>query len=506
MVHSATWDFVPRAGFVLAMIICCVWAADCPAAEKTRSYSRPVLIRFEGAITPMLQQYFYRKLDIARKDGADLVIVEIYSPGGTVTESVDIANRLRELEWAHTVAYVPREALSGAAIVALGCDEIVMAKTAKLGDAGPIFLGEDAMFRHAPEKIRSHLVADVRMLAEAAGRPPALAAAMVDMDMVVYRVKNSDTGEETFMSEAELESLENSEVWEKGKPVHESREGYFLEVTGDRAVELGLAEANAASREELKERYGIQGELTVLEPSGVDVAVYILNYPFITGLLFVIGLVALYVEFSMPGVGMGILTAGLCFALFFWSRFLGGTADWLELVLFVSGLAFLAVEVFVLPGFGVAGLSGLLLLFFSLLLAGQNFVIPTTGRQLDTLTDTLVVMTLSGATFLVLAVFLSRTFGSLPFLSRLTLTPPEPDERRIQPADGEDAPTGAVHHSGVARGDVGIADSALRPAGKASFGRRFVDVITDGEFISKGSKVRVVETSGSRVLVSEVVE
>ncbi len=498
---------VPFMGVVLAIIISCAWAADCSAEEKTQSYSHAVLIRFEGTIAPMLQQYFYRKLDAARDDGADLVIVEIESPGGFVEESIQIANRLRELNWAHTVAYVPREALSGAAIVALGCDEIVMAETAKLGDAGPIFLGEDALFRHAPEKIRSDLVVEIRMLAESSGRPPAMAAAMVDMDLIVYRVKNTETGEETFMSQAELDSIEDTELWEKGKPVHESREGYFLEVTGDRAIELGLAEANAASRAELKQQYGIQGELIVLEPSGVDTAVYILNFPFITGLLFVIGLVALYVEFSMPGIGMGILTAGLCFALFFWSRFLGGTADWLELVLFVSGLAFLAVEFFVFPGFGVAGLSGLLLLFFSLILASQTFVVPSTGRQLNTLTGTLLVMTLSGGVFLVLAVFLSRTLGSLPFLSRLTLVPPEPDKRRVDTPDrqeGENDPVGPPHRSGVTIGEVGITDSALRPAGKARFGKRFVDVITDGEFISKGSKVQVVDTIGSRVLVCEV--
>ena len=496
---------LPPLGFVLATLVCCGWATHCTAGETPRDYSHPVLIRFEGPITPMLQQYFYRKLDVAEQDKADLVIVEIDSPGGFVDQSIEMANRLRELNWAHTVAYVPREALSGAAIVALGCNEIVMARGAKLGDAGPIFLGEDALFRHAPEKLRSDLALEVRKLAQAADRPPAMAEAMVDMDLVVYRVKNTETGEETFMSEAELASHEQPEAWEKGKPVHESRPDHFLEVTGDRAVELRLAEANAADRGELKERYGIQGELAVLEPSGVDTAVYILNFPFITGLLFVIGLVALYIEFSMPGIGMGILTAGLCFALFFWSRFLGGTADWLELVLFISGLAFLAVELFVIPGFGVAGLSGLLLLFCSLVLAGQTFVVPHTGRQWNTFTGTLIVLTLSGGTFLILAMFLSRTFGSLPFLSRLTLTPPDSDEKQPQQSPWqEDQDDSAVptHRPQLAPGDLGIADSALRPAGKARFGNRFVDVITDGEFITKGSKVRVVQTSGSRVLVS----
>ena len=118
-------------------------------------FTRGVLIRFEGPITPLLEQFSYRKLDTAKRREADVVIVEIDSPGGFLDASLNIADRLRNLAWARTVAFVPREALSGAAIAALGCDEIIMSPEARLGDAGPIFQGEDALFRHAPEKIRS---------------------------------------------------------------------------------------------------------------------------------------------------------------------------------------------------------------------------------------------------------------------------------------------------------------------------------------------------------------
>ena len=111
----------------------------------------------------------------------------------------------------------------------------------------------------------------------------------------------------------------------------------------------------------------------MLKPSGVDTAVTLLNLPLVTGLLFVIGLVALYIEFMHRAWGLGGLIAGLCFALFFWSRFLGGTAGWLEVILFVAGVAFLAMEVFVIPGFGIAGLTGLLLVFTSILMASQHF-------------------------------------------------------------------------------------------------------------------------------------
>lgn len=470
-----------------------VYCAEDPPAK----YSRGVLIRFEGPITGRLEYYLYCKLSAAQQKGADLVIVEIHSPGGLLEESLRIATRLRELDWAHTVAFVPEQALSGAAFVALGCDEIVMDPHALLGDAGPIYLDEGFQFRHAPEKFRTHLAAEAGKLATAKGRPPALAEAMVDMDLVVYRVKNLKTNEEKFMSDKDIQSEKTPGDWERGQSVRESAEGQFLEVTGARAVELGLAEGNASSRAGLLRRYRLQDEPLVFEYSGVDTAVYILNSPWITGLLFVVGLVALYVEFSAPGIGVGGLTAGLCFAIFFWSRFLGGTADVLDIILFVAGVSFLLVELFLLPGFGVAGLTGMLLLLSSLVLASQTFVIPHTQEEWRQLTGTLLVILVSGVIFAVAAYMLSRHFGALPMLNRLVLDPPE--------SGGESAvSTGPGDPSAVQLGSRGTAVSALRPAGKARLGKQYVDVVTEGEFITKGSRVEVLEIHGNRVVVGEV--
>ena len=208
--HFPQVRFRRRNSFCAVTAILCVTALPTGtlAADDDRPLpaTRAALIRFEGMIDPIHEQYFYRKLDKARTAGVDLVIVEIDSPGGYVDSSLKLAEHLRDLPWATTVAYVPREALSGAAIMALGADEIVLAPEARLGDAGPIFQGEDALFRHAPEKIRSHLVRQVRDLAERQGRPPALAEAMVDMDLIVYRVTNRDGGQVTFMSDPEIES------------------------------------------------------------------------------------------------------------------------------------------------------------------------------------------------------------------------------------------------------------------------------------------------------------
>ncbi len=484
-------------------------AANAPRAAEAEpaAYRLGVVIRFSGPITPLSEHYVYRKLSAAQSAGADLVIIEIDSPGGHLEPSLNLAVRLRDLEWAHTVAYVPREALSGAAIMALGCDEIVMSPRALLGDAGPIFMGEDFLFRHAPEKVRSDLARRVRDLAEAKGRPPALAEAMVDMDLVVHRVRHRTTGRVWFMSDAEIASAAQPAQWEKLEPVHESRAGHFLEVNGRRAVELRLAEATVADFDELQSRFTLDEPLHIYRPSAVDTVVYVLNWRIVTALLLLVGLIALYVEFSAPGIGLGGLVACLCFGLFFWSRFLGGTAGWLGVVLFAVGLAFLAVELFILPGFGIAGLSGLLLIFASVVLASQDFIVPSTPRQLDTLARNLLAIVLTGGVFVAVAVVLHRRFGTLPVLGRLMLVPPD-FSRAARSESGalvdRSSAASGVEETALAVGDLGEAVSPLRPAGKARFGHRLADVVTDGEFIDAQRPVEIVEMSGYRVVVRQV--
>ena len=501
---GAPW---PRATWLIALLFLGAGLAAAPPQDQgpppepaEKKYSKAVMIEFKDVITPIIEQFVYRKLDTAKARGADLVILRIDSPGGMVEPSIRTAERLRDVEWARTVAYVPREAISGAAIVSLGCDEIVMHPPATIGDAGPIVQGEDSLFRHAPEKVVSYLRGKVRGLAESKGHPPLLAEAMVDKDLTVYRVENKKTGEERLVTEDDYRDLTAGGQWE-GELVDESEEGLFFTVTGRRAAELGLAEATVEDLEGLKTRYGLAEDPVLLRQTGLDTAVFVLNLPLVTGLLFIIGLIALYVEFSAPGIGLGGLIAGLCFAIFFWSRFLGGTAGWLEVVLFVAGVAFLGVELFLLPGFGVAGLSGILLLFVSLVLAMQDFVIPETGVELRTTTRTLAVILGSGVVTGIAGYLLSSYFGSLPLLNRLTLHPPDAAEAAglEKPADPADVIAGRDVVLNV--GDTGVADSLLRPAGKARFGNRFVNVVADGDYIPKGRRVRIVEVAGNRVVV-----
>ena len=287
-----------------------------------------------------------------------------------------------------------------------------------------------------PEKLLSPLIQFVRTLASGKGRPPTLAEAMVDMKLTVYRVRRTEDGQDGLQVAARNRRRSPGQ-WKILDPVPQTGGGRFFTVNGTEAVDLGLAQGLASSRAELTARYPLRGELLVLEPGAIDTLVQVLNSPWITGLLLVVGLVGLYLEFSSPGIGFGGLLAAVCFVVFFWSHFLG-VATWLAAVLFLLGVAFVAVELFILPGFAVAGLVGAILMIASVVLAIQGFFIPQTPQDLAMLTQTILVIFFSGLSFAVRAVVISRRFGSLPIFSRLMLAAARSRLRRVAVPGGLD--------------------------------------------------------------------
>lgn len=472
--------------------------------ENTRkvppdSFRHPAIIEFKGDIDWKLSKYFRTRLERARRSGVDLLILEIDSPGGLKTESLDIAETLRDVDWAYTVAWVPRQALSGAALVSLGCDEILVGPNARIGDIGVIqFDPELFAFRFAPAKVQSVLIRQARDLAESKGRPPEIAEAMINKDMLVFR-RARPGGFEYKAVHVDSDDIPGP-PWEL---IEESGHEKFLTVNGPRAVELGLADAIVADRAELAQRFGVDpSDFAVYRYTTTDALVYYLNHPLVTGLLIIIGLVALYFELSAPGIGVGGLIATLCAALFFGSRFLGGTADLFELLLFVTGLFFLIMEIFVIPGWGLPGIIGLLMVVASVFLASQNFVIPNSARQWNQFLTLVMVLVVASITFIVAAVYITRRIGKIPILNQLVLIPDsdEPDPS----GKGDAKKPGPVAHPYVSVGDWGKAETLLRPAGRAIFAGRSFDVVSDGAFVEPGRQVKVIDIQGNRILVAPV--
>ena len=251
---------------------------------------------------------------------------------------------------------------------------------------------------------------------------------------------------------------------------------------------------------QFKQYYGLENEPTLVEPGWADFLIRALASPGVAGLLLFIGVAALLVELQAPGSAVGGFIAAVCFLLFFWSHYLGGTAGWLEVTLFVAGVACLLLEVFVIPGFGIFGLGGGAMILISIILASQTSgsIIPHNDYQFEQLQNSLLTVAGAGLGVIVLATLLRKRLPRSQLFGHLMLEPPEGEEaeiirRREALVDFRDLV-----------GTRGTATTQLTPSGKARFGDVLVDVMADGEVIDRGAAIEVVEVRGSRVLVKEV--
>jgi membrane-bound serine protease (ClpP class) len=438
------------------------------------------VIPLNGVIESSMHGFLGRRIAEARKAGAQCIVLDIDSPGGRLDTTLEIVDLLRKTDDIEIVAYVRRQAISGAAVIALACQRIEMHPEAQLGDVGVIVAAPFSPYQYVPEKERSPVVAAIRTIAEATGRPAALAEAMVDKDITVYSATKKDGGELRYFTNKEWESLPDADLWQKGPPVFEARQNNFLTVNGTRAVELGLANGISRSLDATLDNLGALRPANVLAWTWIDTTVEILNSPLITWLLLIVGFGALLVELSSPGIGMGGLISLLCFSLFFWSRFLGGTSGWLEVVLFAVSLTFIAMELFVLPGFGVAGMTGIGLLILSLVMASRRVYVPHSSADWGDLGVTILTVVGALAAVMVGLFFAADYLGGVPLFKRLVLEPPAP-----MPLEGLLTDEGLKKSPNqspwdrVAVGDLGRSISPLRPSGKALFGEDLLDVNTE---------------------------
>ena len=480
-------------------------ASSVPDATRPRpaEITKPAVIEFKGEIQPQLKMYFDNRFEMARRAGVDLLIIEIDSPGGLKQESLEMARKLRDCQWAYTVAIISNEAISGGALVALGCDEILIDPNAKFGDIGEIgFDLEQGAFRLIEPKLESYLSRDARDLAESKGRSPDLAEALIDKDVLVYQKPNPENPDGTplFQSVRSDSAEKPAAPWQL---IPESGPERFLTLSGQRTLQLGLAQGMATTPDALANEFNFpEDSIKVYSLKLTDKVAHFLNNPIVTVLLILFGMVALYIEFSAPGLGVGGLLSGLAALLFFWSRFLAGTSGWLEVILFLGGVAFIFAELFIIPGFGVSGLTGIALLFVSVVLAGQNFVLPATPEQWDQSIGTSFTLMISCVAFLLAAMFITKKMGSIPILNKMILsTEPFASQKPTTDASGKPIPT---PHPLVSVGDWGESESLLRPAGRAKFDNRSIDVVSDGAFVEAGVSVRVIEIQGSIIRVTQV--
>ncbi len=475
-------------------------------AETTSPESKVYVIPLREEVERHLGVFLGRSLEEAEQGGAELIIIEIDTFGGRVDTALEIAGKIGSATWGKTVAYIPSDinsrgvSWSAGALIAFSCSELWMAPGTSMGAAAPVYQTAEGT-QGADEKVVSAVRGQMAALAEKNGYPINIALAMVDADIVLSEVEVG--GEVILSTEEDIEAMKNKNItMERGKTL--SKAGKLLTLTAGEMAKYGVSKGLVSTREELISAYGYNmDEVQVRKKTRSDSIISFLTSRIITSLLLIIGLVALYLEITSPGFGIPGTIALMCFIVVFGAGGLMGNLGSIELVMILAGFALLLLEIFIIPGFGIAGILGFLLITGSFVFSLQDFYWPEFDWQWTIVRRNLGVvgMGIIGSIFTV--GFIMATMPRASLFSPLILQDPKSpgyagisrqdyEEELAIPADTKEALTAE---------SKGIAITDLRPVGKVRIGNRVIVAETDGEYCVKGTRVTVVHTDGIRVVV-----
>ena len=413
-----------------------------------------------------LAPYVKRVIQEATEEGASAVILEINTPGGRLDAALQIKNAILDSR-VPVVAFINREAFSAGALIAIAAHEIYMAPGAVMGAATPV----DQEGEQASEKVVSGVRKDFKAVAEVRGRNPLVAEAMVDEAVVV----------EGLVEEGKLLTLSTQE-----------------------ALEWDYADGEVEDLPALLEALDLEGaQLIETSPSFAENLVRFLTNPIVASLLLSLGALGLLVEVTSSGFGVPGLAGATLLALFFWGHFLAGLAGWEGVALVVVGLALIGVEIFLIPGFGVAGVLGI-----AAFLGGIFISLIGEGAATDDFLRA-GLMLLVSASLVVVGGWLAIVYlpRGKPWrgLGLPEVLPAGPGIEGPRSRRGRGRRGAAVRRGepqpGALEGARGVAITDLHPAGVANIDGRRVDVVTEGGYIASGTQIEIVADEGYRRVV-----
>jgi len=487
-------------GFFLALAGLAT-AAPAARAEETgeaagKRYARIHVIDFEGEIEPALTAYTQRRIREAEQARADLIVFRIESPGGRVDVTKELADRIVEVEQGvRTIAWIPEYAYSGAALVAISCDEIVMGPKAFLGDAQPGTISTEG-WHPIGEKGETVIRAWVRGYAADNGYPVLLAEKLISQDMEVVLLEDPRGARQFVLGEEwrdagpdDLIAGTRKKDWKKTRTFSK---GQLLTMTAAEARDLGFASRVASDEDALLDSLRAPGAVVVRHSmtASEKAARWLLGVVgVISGILMLTALLTIW-----QGIGTHSIVGAVALVLLVLVLTTADLAQGFPIFLIAVGLLLLLAEAFLIPGFGFPGILGILCLVAGLLFLGTGFR-PGDAVTFDSTAVERFALQLLATFFAggLTIVFLARVFPSAPFGRKLVLA------EGALPARGADP---APSRAGAAR--EGVAVTPLRPAGTARVGDDLVDVVTEGDFVDAGARVRVVRVEGSRVVVRPV--
>ncbi|MDX5436586.1 MAG: nodulation protein NfeD [Pontibacter sp.] len=435
-------------------LLCLLLSPTLLFAQKAKP--KVFVMEIKSEIDPRTNRYTELALDEATEIGADHVLLILDTFGGALQDADEIRTRI--LEYPKPVyVFINKDAASAGALISLACDSIYMAPGANIGAATVVGADGEA----APGKYQSDMRSIMRSPAEANGRNPRMAEAMVEASV------------DTTLSA-----------------------GQVLTLTATEAVKYGFCEGIATNVKGVLEELNLSdAELVYYQLSTSNKIISFFLNPFISGILLLIIIGGLYFELQTPGVGFPLAAAVVAGVLYLVPYYLNGLAENWEILLFGVGIILILLEVFVIPGFGVAGISGIILAIGSLILImvnNQNF--DFTFVPSDHLMQSLisVVIGMVGA-----AVFIALSWNRLVSsraMNRLVL------HNTFQSNEGYRSANAAEHLIGK----TGVAHTRMMPNGRVMIDDMLYDAQARDGFIEKGDPVQVIDQSTFSLRVKKV--
>jgi membrane-bound serine protease (ClpP class) len=463
-----------RMKFLFTSLAALLFLQTAPAAY---SQEQVVIIPIDNVITKTTLYMVRKGVQKAIDNKAAAIIFLMDTPGGQLDATEEIVNNIIDIP-IPTYTLVDRDAISAGAIIALATDHIYMVPGSKIGDALPMMggpMGYQEMDERAIKKVTAPVDAMMRSIAERKNRNVDVARAMIRHDLEVK------IGDEI--------------IWEPGLALTltdtEAARSY-----GDPPTPL-LSEGTVKDLDELLAKLDLaQAEKVELEVNWAEQSAKFISN--LSPFLIMLGLIGLFIEMNSPGISWAGLMAAFCFALFFLGHYVAGLAGSEEIILFVLGVILIGVELFVIPGFGIAGISGIALVTGSLFMAMvqrypgiEKEFIPRLSDFSDLHGPMMALSTAIIGTGIGIGLagkFLPKSRG---FNRRMVL---------VAATDKADGYVAARDESSLL-GKTGMTTSDLRPGGRVDIDGRPVDVVSEGDYIEAGTPVQVSRIEGARIVV-----
>jgi membrane-bound serine protease (ClpP class) len=452
--------------------------AWCQAIQAPDSISEKQILIYSYAIKENIAAPAWRTTQEAFEEAisleADVVILHLNTYGGEVSAADSIRTKLLNAPMPVHV-FIDDNAASAGALIAIACDSIYMKPGGKIGAATVV----NQTGEQVPDKYQSYMRATMRATAEAHGkdtiitgsdtiiswhRDPAIAEAMVDPKLFVEGV--SDTGQ-------------------------------VLTFTASEAITFGFCEGTAESIDQVISELGFEEyELKSYQPSGMDKVIGFLINPLVSGVLIMIIIGGIYFELQSPGVGFALGASIVAALLYFAPLYLEGMAENWELVLFIVGIILVMVEIFAIPGFGVAGIAGIIAMITGLTLSLIDNVVfedpEFTGEGLGILMKSLSLVLVAVLLGVIFSLWTTRKLLTTTAFGNLSLK----SEQRT-----DEGYIGVETEQLSLVGEEGVAHTVLRPSGRVMIKDKLYDAISEYGFIEKGEAIRVIRYETGQVYV-----